>query len=565
MRRWPSILAFALIFLTAGPASAADPAAQSAEPSPQFTEVYELGRQLYKRGDYVGAIDALTKAIQLQPDLLKGYLGRGYCHLAGKRYDEALADFEKAHSLGERTPRLFGMRGYCHLGLGDYRRGRKYLRKAIRLNPGDVGQEYRPSNKKKLSPEAIAHGERQVRQMLEDRPAMKQGVQEGDALWRWTVRKFAGEDLDDTIDWDSTVPIGSDANHTIPTDSQRGQIRVAPRYRKGPKQGELRSCDELWAEAVFELHNIVGAEDFQRLKDKAARGELQKKEFVLGMFEIEYRALQRTRAFYVKVYLRLAEKNGTATLPAGWHAHVWETAEQYLDRCTDRSKYPWVPYGRWFDWYAAYRFWEQGAYAECRWLMESVAERQLDPQRKAESLQWIGRCCDEQGDHSAAEKAYTEAIRLAPGDAHGYTGRARARANLGRFDEALADTDAALRIDPKDTYAMSLKTWVLSVQLRLRTNGQNGRTPIEQMDRGMLFDALERRQKMHRQMRGRQRDQPAPAAAARTNPRQGLVVVSNQRFQLQREIRSVSGGDNRRAEPPHTSALRSHHPPLATG
>jgi tetratricopeptide (TPR) repeat protein len=469
------------------------------------------------------AVKALDHAIRLQPDQPRGYLARAICHYVLRNIDDAVADFDQAHELGDRSAMLYGMRGCCHLAQGRYRPGRKDLRKAIRLNPGDCGRRYRPSTNKELSPEALAHGRRQVERMLQDRPAMQGWGAEDGVLRNWAVRKFAGEDLRDTVDWDPSPPEGANADHMTPTDSQRGRIRVVEHHRRGPREGQPRSCEALWSDAVFELHNIALAPDFKRTSDQAVAGDMEKRDFVFAMFEIENRATQRTRAFYVKVYLPLAEAEGRTTDPADWHAGFWGSAQQLFGMYTDRSQYPWIPYGRWYDWCTARRCFLRGEYAEARRLMESVAQRQIDPVRKAESHYWAGRCCDEQCDYRAAERAYAQAIRLQPNNSRYHTGRARARTYLEKFEEALADIEKAVQLDPADDYAKLVRVTITATQAartndadaakdlwnRLReTHATERKSPaLKRLDEGMQFDAWQRRLRLQE---GRQPDDESP-------------------------------------------------------
>jgi tetratricopeptide (TPR) repeat protein len=393
-------------------------------------------------------------------------MARGIRYYAMGRFDEALTDLDKANSLGDRTPQLYGIRGCCYLRDGRYQKGRKSLRKAIRLNPQDVGKGYRPSTKKRLSPEAVAHGDEQVREMLADRPPMKQCVTEGDVLWRWAARKFAGEDLDDTVDWDPTPPVGAKAEHIPPCKSQRGKIRVAEQHCDGPEKGQPLSSEELWSCAVFELHNIANAAEFDKVTETAKAGIFEKPAYVFRMYELEHLALQRTRAFYVHVYLPHVIDRGLDTEPAHWDADSWESARQVFDQCTDRSRYPWLPYGRYYDWIMAQHCVGKKEYAEARRLLESVVERQIRPWRKAMTYHWIGHCHAAEGDFAAAEKAYSQAIHFDAANADHYVGRASVRSHVGDLEGAQDDIEAALRRDQTNKHATLLRTWVLYEQAR---------------------------------------------------------------------------------------------------
>ncbi len=118
---------------------------------------------------------------------------------------------------------------------------------------------YPPSAGSRLSAEALRHGRRQVAQMLHDRPAMAQFGPESEFLRQWAARKFAGEDLGTPIDWDPSPPQHSDAEHLAPAGDEHAAILVAADYQSGPKQGRPRAFEELWAGAIYELHNVTFA------------------------------------------------------------------------------------------------------------------------------------------------------------------------------------------------------------------------------------------------------------------------------------------------------------------
>src|SRR5262245_57989986 len=161
------------------------------------------------------------------PAPLQAALERGHESLAAGDYSKAKAAFDTAFLLGDESAAVFGGRGAARIGMGEIDGGIADLEEAIRRNPGDLGQKYSPNAAVVLSKAALQHGEEQVRKMLKDRPAMAKNIELGDALWRWAARKFAGEDLEDTIDWDPTPPREASADHSVPWEERRGSIRVS--------------------------------------------------------------------------------------------------------------------------------------------------------------------------------------------------------------------------------------------------------------------------------------------------------------------------------------------------
>ncbi len=69
---------------------------------------------------------------------------------------------------------------------------------------------------------------------------------------------------------------------------------------------------------MFELYNIANARDFSQLDKEVTQGKLSKKEFVARVIEIESRAAEKTRAFYIHVFLPWAKEHRISTNPEIW-------------------------------------------------------------------------------------------------------------------------------------------------------------------------------------------------------------------------------------------------------
>ncbi|MGH7774831.1 MAG: hypothetical protein ACREQA_21615 [Candidatus Binatia bacterium] len=203
-----------------------------------------------------------------------------------------------------------------------------------------------------LSAEALEHGKDQVQRMLRDRPAMKRYVTEGDAIWQWAVRKYAGEDLATTIDWSPDPPDKPDAynsDHSIPTHKARGFIRVRETYSSGSRTGRKRSFEELWYDAVFELHNISNAPRFLQVFEEARRGKLSKELWIKKNTQIEYDALRRVVDFYKSSWLPWSRTKGFQSDPRIWRVHLPQSYDNWIRLYIDRSGYPWDTWGCYYD------------------------------------------------------------------------------------------------------------------------------------------------------------------------------------------------------------------------
>jgi tetratricopeptide (TPR) repeat protein len=407
---------------------------------PKLTEGYSARGWVYSEtGQFAKAVADYSEVIRLDPEELSARVDRATCLAALKKHAEAIADLDIVIGRNAKEPKYFGARGAAHLRLGNYRQGAADLQAAIRLNPTDAGVKYQPSSNKELSPEALKHGEEQVGRMVRDRPAMAQFGKESDFLRQWAARKFAGEDFGEPFDWDPAPPKDSDAENVAPTGGRRACIRVEPLYSAGPDKGKPRGFEELWAGAAFELHNITFAREFLRLHQEAGDGKLTKEQFVADIWKYEYLAAQRTRAFYVQVFLPWAEKQKLSTDPGLWFAAWWESAADTLAGFADKTAYPWRPYARQFDWMTVHRLYHDGKFRKTLSLLEAMQTEKIYTHDAADVQCWIGRCHFEMNKPALAVAAFTRAIQLDPKNAAAYELRGEAYRELGEKAKAKAD------------------------------------------------------------------------------------------------------------------------------
>ena len=121
-------------------------------------------------------------------------------------------------------------------------------------------------------------------------------------------------------------------------------------YGDGPNVGKKRSFGEMWCTVVYELYNIASAEDFGRLDLQASSGELSKEQFVIKRFEVESRAEEKTRSFYIHVFLPWSKEHHIATDPSSWYlATKLDTSEDSVPRNADRTSSRWRNYEDWYD------------------------------------------------------------------------------------------------------------------------------------------------------------------------------------------------------------------------
>ncbi len=190
--------------------------------------------------------------------------------------------------------------------------------------------------------------------MLTDRPVMAAYLNPSDELWRWAAAKFAARVDGSEINWDSTRT--SDwrafAEHEVPWQHRPGRIRVSNvnswRPGLGRPKADPAAFEKLWLGAAFELHNIENAQGFQQLTLLASRGEITEDDYVQAMFTLEFLAAQRTRRWYVEIFLPHAKRYQLQTDPLNWYCNEWGSADTVFALYTDNSGYPSVPYRRYY-------------------------------------------------------------------------------------------------------------------------------------------------------------------------------------------------------------------------
>ena len=114
-----------------------------------FTRAIELdpqnARTYYHRGgvygrleDYRRAIRDFDRAIELNPKLAEAYIDRGVAYEMLGDYQPAIREYDKAIELNPNAARAYVNRGIAYAQLGDHRQAIRDYDKAIELNPKDA-------------------------------------------------------------------------------------------------------------------------------------------------------------------------------------------------------------------------------------------------------------------------------------------------------------------------------------------------------------------------------------------------------------------------------------------
>ena len=137
----------------------------------------------------------------------------------------------------------------------------------------------------------LSWGTAQIRRMLQDRPEMAKYVKEGDDLWNWTMRQYAGEYLKGGVRWDPGSPDGafdSTAVPAIPSKGQKAYIQNTQGYAlKDFHTGEKKTGPVLWWEMMLEFSNLRNRFLFDSIDRDASAGKIGRADFAFEYMAVE--------------------------------------------------------------------------------------------------------------------------------------------------------------------------------------------------------------------------------------------------------------------------------------
>ena len=102
----------------------------------------DIGFKQYFKGEYDDAIESYSKAIELTPNNVNGYLGRGLAYEEKDQYIKAIEDYGKVISLEPNNASLYTGRGHVYEEIGQYDKAIDDYKRAIALNPNDAQPYY---------------------------------------------------------------------------------------------------------------------------------------------------------------------------------------------------------------------------------------------------------------------------------------------------------------------------------------------------------------------------------------------------------------------------------------
>ena len=160
---------------------------------------------------------------------------------------------------------------------------------------------------------AKTFGERQLEQMLADRPEMQNLLPEDHPVYRWLVASFEGDRTGSRIYWVADQPqSGRAAEHAAAYYSYPAYIVIEADTRKTPL--------DKWTMLVFEMFNIENTKSFNELLNLALEGKLDGESYARKCVQLEFNAASKLRDFFRKTPL-------PNTTPETAPFYCWSTAE----------------------------------------------------------------------------------------------------------------------------------------------------------------------------------------------------------------------------------------------
>jgi AAA+ superfamily predicted ATPase len=101
----------------------------------QAKELHAEGNDLYRKGDFLGAIDRFTQALQLWPELYEAYFNRALARTRIQDYVPALEDLNKCVELNPGAHDAFYTRGLVREYRGDYPQAALDYARAVSQKP----------------------------------------------------------------------------------------------------------------------------------------------------------------------------------------------------------------------------------------------------------------------------------------------------------------------------------------------------------------------------------------------------------------------------------------------
>jgi hypothetical protein len=163
-------------------------------------------------------------------------------------------------------------------------------------------------------------GDRQIDQMLADRPEMVGILGKDDPILIWIIDGINGDRIGQRIYWNAREPVGSSAEHAPPYSDYPPYVCIS-------RHAGISGIDK-WVSLIYELFNIENTKAFTDLHVQALNREIDGEEYADACAKLEYLALKEAKLFLVKNPFPKADRERDSVyaqvvdVPATWEEYM---------------------------------------------------------------------------------------------------------------------------------------------------------------------------------------------------------------------------------------------------
>jgi tetratricopeptide (TPR) repeat protein len=414
----------------------------------------ERGYVLTSLGEHEKAIADFTADIEANPSDARALNFRALSYQALGDEKREIADIEEAIRRSPNEPHYCSYLGILHADKRDFAAAAKWLNTALELDLKARQVAVPPIEPKTLSEDDLEFGRTQAAQLLRDRPVLAAHLQEGDILWNWIVRQFAGESAGYRCRWNPDPPDDWKGLTSGPQDGV-GAIQVAQFEDAEVASGKQRTFDAVFSTVVFELYNHAAHADFDANWQRLMKGEIDPVTYARLSLETESLSAIHTCRHFCTTYLEWAKAGQFMEIDArNWCLDAWLPADSIYRNTLHRSD------SRWEHWlehgieaYAHGIFEREGPAAALKTLNAELAKQGISTNIQARINYFRARCFNEAGDKNAEISALDESIRLDPTYAKAYFARSGIWHSTNEPNKELADLAKGIEFEPSAAWA----------------------------------------------------------------------------------------------------------------